>query len=149
MQLTPNFQDFLTFVRNDAKIPTSAISDDDPMLETCFELGQETVPMHVGLQLQPLIYLVCVYSFGVSYLLHCANDEPGSTYFSNIRKELNLDTLTYGLLNQASDQGTAGGELIPNAIQRLSLADLNFLKDPFGRRAISFLMELGPLWGLS
>ena len=149
MTIRPTLDGFIRFVRGVMGVPETAIADDDPTLDCCFKSALELIPKQVGLERLPIIYTNTVYNAGGSLLLRYAMDVPPSTYFANIRKNLNLNTPIYGLVNSAADQGTSGSMAISDALSNLSLADLMMMQDPYGRAAIAALMELGPLWGLT
>lgn len=149
MTIGPTYDGFVRFVRVVMGIPKSAIDDDDPALMCCYQSALELIPKQAGLELLPIIYTNTVYNAGGSLLLRYANDNPPSTYFSDMRKKLGLNTPVYGLIDSASDQGTSGGMAISDALKNLSLADLMMMQDPYGRQVVAVLMELGTAWGYS
>lgn len=147
MTLRPTPDGFIRFVRGVMGVPGTAIADDDPTLECCFCSAQELIPKHMGLECLPVIYTNTVYNAAASILLNYAIDIPPSTYFASMRKTLGLGKLVTGLMNSASDQGTSGAIVIGDALSNLTLADLQMMQDPYGRQAVTVLMEMGPLWG--
>ncbi|CAD6037140.1 hypothetical protein [Escherichia coli] len=147
MNIRPTPDGFLRFVRGVMGVPDTAIADDSPTLECCYQTALELIPKNVGLEYLPIIYTNTVYSAGGSLLLRYAIDTPPSTYFADQRKKLNLNNPVYGLVNSAADQGTSGSMTISDALSNLSLADLMLMQDPWGRQVVAVLMEIGPLWG--
>lgn len=145
--LTPTFDGFLLFVRNAAGIPSTAIADDDPTLQSCYESALELLCVGMGLERLPVIYMNTVYSAGVSLLLNYANDTPPSTYFVDMRKKLEIGKQVLGVLTGAADNGTSGSVVISNAMSNLTLANLMMMQDPFGKQVVAVLMELGSCWG--
>lgn len=145
----PTFEGFVGFVRNVMKVPASVMPDDDPTLMYCYKAALELVPADSGLYLLPMIYTSTVYNCGGSLLINYAEDVPPSTYWEDMRETFEIGGAITGLMTSASDQGTSGTTVISDALSNLSLADLMMMKDPYGRKVIAVLMELGPLWGLT
>jgi hypothetical protein len=145
----PTFAGFVGFVRNTMRVPDSVISDDDLTLHYCYKAALEFVPGDQGLYLIPTIYTSTVYNCGGSLLLNYAEDVPPSTFWEDTRGVMGIGGAITGLMTSASDQGTSGSTVIGEAMSNLSLADLMMLKDPYGRRVIAVLMEMGSIWGLT
>lgn len=143
----PTLAGFLRFVRAAMGVPESAITDDDPTIECCFNSALELMPRHVGLERLPIVWMNTVYNLAASLLLNYAIDTPPSTYFADLRKKFGIGNYIAGITSSASDQGTSGSVTISNALNNLTLADLMLMQDPYGRAALAVLMELGPLWG--
>lgn len=142
------FAEFALWVRNYMKIPTSALPDDSPYLEWAFLSAKEWIP-HCYFQCMPMLYREAVFNMGGSLIIQYANDIPGNTYFEDLRKKFGVGGMTSGVMSSAADQGTSGSMEISDAMKNLSLADLQAMQDPYGRRAIAILQELGPVWGLT
>lgn len=147
MTIRPTLDGFIRFVRGVMGVPDTAISDDDPTLECCYQSALELIPKRVGLECLPIIYTNTVYNAGGSLLLRYAIDTPPGTYFADLRKNLGLNKAVYGLVNSAADQGTSGSLTISDALSNLTLADLMLMQDPYGLAVVAVLMEMGPLWG--
>lgn len=147
MATGPTLAGFIRFVRVAMGVPDSAISDDDPTIECCFNSALELMPRNVGLEHLPIVWMNTVYNLAASLLIHFANDTPPSTYFADLRKKFGIGNYIAGITSSASDQGTSGSVTISNALNNLTLADLMLMQDPFGRAALAVLMELGPVWG--
>ncbi|HBK2804405.1 TPA: hypothetical protein HHH48_005056, partial [Escherichia coli] len=47
------------------------------------------------------------------------------------------------------DNSTSAQRLVPDFFKDLSLADLQMLQDPWGRRYLMFAQQFGSLWGLT
>ncbi|HED3095536.1 hypothetical protein [Citrobacter freundii] len=147
MTIRPTLDGFIRFVRGVMGVPDTAISDDDPTFQCCFQSALELIPKQLGLECLPIIYTNTVYNAGGSLLLRYAIDTPPNTYFTDLRKKLGLNKAVYGLVNSAADQGTSGSMNISDALSNLTLADLMMMQDPYGLAAIAVLMEMGTLWG--
>lgn len=139
----PTLDGFIRFVRGTMEVPTHAIADDDPALECCFRSAMELVPHDQGLERLPVIYTNTVYNAAASLLLNYAN----GSWFACLRKKLGLGKLVTGLVNSAADQGTSGSITISDALNNLTLLDLQLLQDPYGRQVVAVLMQMGTVWG--
>lgn len=147
MVIRPTLAGYIRFVRGVMGVPDSAIADDDPTLECCYQSALELIPQRVGLECLPIIYTNTVYNAGGTLLLRYAIDTPPSTFFAEQRLKLGLNKVVYGLVNSAADQGTSGSMTLSDALSNLTLADLMMMQDPYGREVLAVLMEMGPLWG--
>ena len=146
--LKPTLSGFVVYLRTVVGVPVVAIADDSPWLNGCYCAGLELVNTGMGLDRLPLIYTTTVYNAATSILLNCAPDVPPSTWFKDQRTKFELTKPVNGLVNAASDQGTAGSITISEVMSNLTLADLMMMRDPYGRQAIAVLMEMGPsVWG--
>ncbi|EOC9629721.1 hypothetical protein [Enterobacter ludwigii] len=146
--LKPTLSGFVAYLRMVVGVPATAITDDSPWIEGAYCAGQEFVNTGMGLDRLPLIYTTTVYNAATSILLNYAPDIPPSTWFAEQRKKFELTKPVNGLVNAASDQGTAGSITISDVMSNLTLADLMMMRDPYGRQAIAVLMEMGPsVWG--
>lgn len=138
---------YLRYLRDSVGIPESALPDNSTAIDQTLCAGLEYIRTGMGLEHAPIIFVRTAYNMATSLLLNYAEDEAGSKYFANMRKNLGLNDLSTGLMQSAADQGTAGTQQISQRMQNLSLADLQMLKDPYGRQVLSVLMQLGDLWG--
>ena len=58
-------------------------------------------------------------------------------------------TIWSGVITGAGDNSTSAQRLVPDFFKDLSLADLQMLQDPWGRRYLMIAQQFGSLWGLS
>ena len=93
----------------------------------------------------PNLYSVAVYNLGASFLINYGTE----AVFADIREKLKLNDFTAGVISGASDNATSAQKLVPDFFKDLSLADLQMLKDPWGRRYLMIAQQFGSLWGLS
>ena len=70
-------------------------------------------------------------------------------YFTAIRQSLGINNLALGVLQSSSDEGTSASYVVPDFLKNLSLADLQYIKDPYGRQYLAFAQRYGSLWGLN
>lgn len=143
----PTRAGYIEFLRNYAGIPASALPDDSETITYVLCSAREFLNVGMGLQSQPIVYTNTLYNMATSLLLNYAVDQSGQNFFQKLRDHYKLNELHTGIITSAADQGTSGTVKISKAMEGLSLADLQLLQDPFGRRVAQVLMSLGPLWG--
>lgn len=101
------------------------------------------------------IYALAVYNLGGSNIVNFAQDQPGRTYFADLRKTLDITggkgfgSFAPGVVSSTADQGTATTLLNPEFMKTLTLANLQAIKDPWGRQYLQFSQAFGPLWGIT
>ena len=96
-----------------------------------------------------LMYGLAVYNLATDRLLNFAQDQPGQTYFQDLRAKYKLLDLAVGVVQSASDQGTSGAYVNLETMKNFTLMDLATLKTPFGRRYMEIAMSFGPdIFGL-
>ena len=96
------------------------------------------------------IYAMAVYNLGGSNLINYAQDQPGYTYFNDQRTNFGITKFQPGVVAGTSDAGTAVSLLNPEFMRNLTLANLQQLKDPWGRAYLQFAQDYGPsIWGIS
>lgn len=145
----PNRTDYLTFLRNVAGIPVSALPDSSTQIDDTLSVAQDIVNMTIQ-EAAPTIYVLAVYNLATDRLLNYAIDQTGQTYFVDIRKAWNLLDITVGVISGGTDQGTTSAIENPEQLKMLTLADLQMLKTPYGRTYLGFAQSYGTnLWGLT
>ncbi|EIT8514383.1 hypothetical protein L3L93_005339, partial [Salmonella enterica] len=93
----------------------------------------------------PNLYTVAVYNLGASFLVNYGIE----SVFAEFRKEYGLNNFKAGVITGAGDNSTSAQRLVPDFFKDLSLADLQMLQDPWGRRYLMIAQQFGSLWGLS
>ena len=76
-------------------------------------------------------------------------DKQRDAVIETIRKNFGVNNFTAGVITSASDNGTAESMAVGMGLQNLTLTDLQRLKDPYGRQALSWMQDIGTLWGLT
>ncbi len=146
---TPTLAGFVTFCRTIAQIPVDAMPDGDSGFADAFLYAQRWTPCQLK-AVDCYLYTSCVYNLGVSLILDYQPDQSGHTYFADLRKALKIGNFVAGVVSSTADQATSAALTIGAQLSNLSLADMQLMADPFGRRAIAIMGELGPgMWGLS
>ena len=104
----------------------------------------------------PSIYSLCVYNLGGHILCTIAQDDPNAmppqdppTFWADLREKLQMNVMSYGIVNSASDQGTSASQQIPSQIADMTLLGLDMLKTPWGRFYMMIAGQWGTLWGIS
>jgi hypothetical protein len=147
-QTTPNRPDYLIFLRQMVGIPVDFMPDDSPWIDLSYEIAEAKVNPWLGVA--PPIYVVAFYNYAADRLVNMALDMPGKTYFSDLRKQLGLNTASPGIIQSSSDQGTSQSFMIPKWMNDMTLTNLQMLKTPWGRTYLGYAQEYGPtIWGLT
>jgi hypothetical protein len=103
-----------------------------------------------GMTPRPSIYALAVYNLAGSNVINFAPDQDGRTYFQAARERLGIGKFTPGVVSGTSDNGTATSLLNPEFMKNLTLANLQNLKDEYGRQYLMFAQLAGPtIWGLT
>lgn len=144
----PTLAGYTAFLRDPAGIPPSAAPDGSQAILFSFTIAEGTVSEQLEC-INSDIYTLAVYNLATDRLINFAPDEPGQTYFADLRKSFALNSFVPGLIQQSADEATSQAFMIPESLKNLTLADLQMLKTPFGRQYLFFAQSLGTLWGLS
>jgi hypothetical protein len=149
---------FITFLRQFAGIPTGALPDNSPVIPVAFTVALGTV-YRVLQRVNPEIYNLAVYNLGTSIILNWAPDVPNAPtlpvgdknlpYFAAMRANLGINNFTAGVIQNSFDNSTGAGWLVPDQLKSLTLANLQQLKDPYGRQYLAWAQSAGSLWGRS
>ncbi|MFK3840921.1 MULTISPECIES: hypothetical protein [Serratia] len=142
--MTTSLSGFIEFIRTDMKVTAEQVPDDSPSFSLAYGGAVEWVNSDIAC-VMPNLYTVAVYNLGASFLVNYGN-EP---VFAEFRKVYGLNDFTAGVITGASDNATSSQRLVPDFFKNLSLADLQMLKDPYGRRYLMIAEQFGSLWGLS
>ena len=126
------------------------LPDDSPSIPTAFQIAQEIVFPLINCA-SAVMFTLATYNLAGSNLVNYAQDQPGKTYFADLRgKEgLNLGSFAAGVVSAAADQGTSSTLATPDSLKNLTLMNLQQLRDPWGRAYLAIAQEFGPLWGIT
>lgn len=130
-------------------VPTSALPDNSLVLVYAYDVAIAIV--NDSLECVPPIYKLAVYNLGGDNLVNWAPDQPGSTYWADLRgKEgYNIGAFAPGVVQATSDESTSTSLLNPEFMKTFTLANLQNLKTPWGRQYLAFAQSYGTLWGLT
>lgn len=153
----PTLAGFLTFIRQNMGISATVLPDNSPVIPMAYAVALEIA--NVGVQLaSALIYQLMVYNLAGSNLINYAQDRSGAPnvtgsdlpFFANARKQWNLLGFVSGVIQSTNDESTGGSLVVQDAAKNFTLANLQQLKDPWGRQYLAFAQSYGPsVWGLS
>lgn len=142
--MTTSLSGFIEFVRTDMGITTTQVPDNSPSLSMAYGGATEWVNQEIEI-VMPNMYGIAVYNLGASFLVNYGTE----SVFSNFRETLGLNNFKAGVITGAGDNATSAQRLVPDFFKELSLADLQMLQDPWGRRYLMIAQQFGSLWGLS
>jgi len=94
-------------------------------------------------------YAMAVYNLATDRLINYAIDVPDQTYFMDVRKKMNITTVSLGVTSGSSDGQTSQQYLNPKFMETLTMGDLQLIKTPYGRAYIELAQSIGTLWGLT
>ena len=139
---------YLLFIRQIMGISIAVLPDASPYIDYSFQVSLATVSLDLAIVV-PGIYPLAVYNLAGDRLLNYAQDQPDSTYFKDLRQQLNLTSFVPGVIQSSSDVTTSQSFAVAQALNKLTLGDLQNLKTPYGLQYLAFAENLGTLWGLS
>lgn len=135
---------FIDFVRTDMDINSTQVPDDSQSISLAYGGAVEWVNPDIEM-VMPLFYATAVYNLAASFLVNYGTESA----LADAREKLKLNDFSAGVIAGASDNATSAQRLVPDFFKDLSLADLQMLKDPWGRRYLMIAQQFGSLWGLS
>lgn len=155
----PTQAGFNAWVYSAMGITTAQLPSDSPYLTYAFDVAMDIVNQTLQAA-SGSIYTLAVYNLGGSNLINFAQDPPGSPnvpgssppapFFANLRQKWGILSFTAGVVQASSDETTSQTLLVQEALKNITLADLQYLKDPWGRQYLAFAQKYGPaVWGLS
>lgn len=129
-------------------ITSTYMSPTDAGWNNAYCIAIELIPLRMQ-RISPVIYTLCVYNWAGSQLLQYQQDIAGQSFFKNARKGFGIDSFVPGVITEGHDESTGQSMAVGAGLQNLTLNDLQRIKDPYGRQALAYLQDLGPLWGMS
>ncbi|MGK4402076.1 hypothetical protein ACSMFV_23465, partial [Citrobacter portucalensis] len=89
-----------------------------------------------------VLYSQAVYNLAASLINFGPED-----VFGPVREKLGINNFTAGVISASADESTSQTRVVSDALKNLSLADLQQLKDPYGRWYLAIAQQYGDLWG--
>lgn len=166
----PTLAGFNVFVRQVMQIDPLYLPTDSPLITYAYQsalmvvnpalagAGRWPSPWFPGMPMvdpsvlaidQWSVYAMAVYNLGGSNVVNYAQDQPGRVFFKEMRANLGLSKFTPGVVAGTSDQGTAVSYLNPEFMKEMTLANLQQIKDPWGRAYLMIAQDYGGIWGIS
>lgn len=138
---------FLAFLRA-AGFTTTVLPDASADIDTALALSIEIV--YLGIQdASTMLYDQAVYNLATSNLIEMAADQTGQTFFADLRTKFNILNFVPGLISETSDENTSESLLNPDFMKKLTIADLQYLKTPYGRAYLAIAQRVGTMWGMT
>ena len=170
----PTLAGFVNFVRNVMGIDAEVLPTDSPVIP--FALAVAMAIVNTALQAVSLptvdaagvpisggqsIYTLAVYNLAGSNLLAYAQDlpdaetvagsgDPGLPFFAWTRQQFNINGFVSGVIDSSADETTSQHLVVQEAAKNFTLANLQQLKDPYGRQYLALAQSYGPTtWGMN
>lgn len=151
----PTLAGFEAFIRTQMKINTAVLPADADATSTAYQISVELTNLLVEL-VSPVIYTVMVYNLAGHVLIETAPDvdpeviyKDDLPYFAYFRKFFGLTSFVAGVIQSTSDEGTSQSMSIPQMMENLTIADLQYLKTPWGRIYAQYAAMYGNIVGVS
>ena len=154
MATEPTLDGFKAFITGIMGIDPLYLPSNSPSIEWAYAnslmfVNPALAVVGVSLHINTSLYIEAVYNLGGDLLVNYAPDQPGRTYFQDLRKSMNLTSFSSGVVQSASDSGTSDSLAVPEALTNLTIGQLQNLKTPWGRRYLSIAQTYGTMWGVS
>lgn len=131
-------------------IPSTVLPDSSATITDAYAFALEIVNQAIN-DASSTMYTAAVYNLGGSGVLNYGQDLPSAPiykenlpFFAFVRKQWNLNDFLAGVVQASGDEGTNQSLVVPKAFENFTLADLQDLKDPYGRRYLAIAQRFGP-----
>lgn len=145
----PNLADFLVFLSTSVQIPPAALPSGSEWPGYAFnQIMEWIIPPSSG----NVLYSLAAYNGATHILFKITPDQTGQTYFATARSKdgYSLIVPSTGLVNSASDQGSAQTLATPDWAKNMTADALDFYKTPWGREFIAWQQTYGStIWTLT
>jgi len=149
----PTLAGFQAFILNNMGITVDVLPPTSAIVATALNLAQDVVNLQLRCA-SPDIYTLAVYYLAGSNIVNMAPDLPGAPiymndlpFFAYVRKSWNIFGFAGGVIQSSSDVSTSESMVVQKAAEEFTLADIQLLKDPYGRKYLEFAQKYGTLWG--
>jgi hypothetical protein len=156
----PTLAGFQSFLVNYVGITAVILPPASLVVSTAFTIATDIVNLQLQLA-SPDIYTLAVYNLATSNVINFAQDLPNAPpyaqappgvslpFFAYMRDRFNILGPVSGVIQSSSDVSTSESMVVPDWATGLTLADLQFRKDPYGRQYLALAQSYGTLWGIS
>lgn len=155
----PSQEGFQAWVYAAMGIPDTVLPPGSIWFFYAYQTSLATVNLQICAVPGPL-YLQAIYNLAGYYLLNWAQDpvppvpypfdNPDNIpYMAFLRQKWNVLGFTPGIVQEASDQGTAAALTLPDQYKNFTIANVAMTKDPWGRRYLEIASSVGTLWGIT
>lgn len=132
-----------------ADIAPEYLPDASPDITDAYAVAQAWVAQPISTTAPPPLYALALYNFGTDYLINYASDQPGRTYFKDLRTSYSISLFVPGVTASSGDSGTSQSRLNPKFMEQLTFGDLQMTKTPYGRAYMNIAQQYGSVWGIS
>ena len=108
----PDRAGFLLFIRNVMGINSTNLPDNSMSIDYALTVALELVNLTLA-QISCVIYTLSVYNLAGDNLINYAQDQPGLTYFVDLRASYGSLNFVAGVIQSAGDEGTSESILTP------------------------------------
>jgi hypothetical protein len=166
----PTLAGFQAFLLNPMGITTDILPPNSPVVSTAFTIATDIVNLQLNTA-SPDIYTLAVYNLAGSNVINYAQDQKftpqtapagavlleddtilylnGLPFFVYARKSWNILGFAGGVVQSSSDVSTSETMVTADSMKEYTLADLQYLKDPWGRQYLALAQRYGALWGMN
>jgi hypothetical protein len=145
---TPSLSAFTTFLQTVVGIDPIYLPTNSPVIGYAYDIAFSIVNPILCV-VPGNLYALAVYNLGADGVINYATDQPGQTYFMDLRKAYNINLFVPGVTGASSDSGTAQTRVTPEFMKNFTMMDLQNLKTPYGRAYLGWAQQYGTIWGLS
>lgn len=150
----PTLAGFIDFIRGVMGIDPLLLPDNSPAIEWAYANSLMIVNPTLGIvgiksPIETTLYIEAVYNLGGDNIINYAPDQPGRTYFAELRRSMNITSFAAGLVQSASDSGTSDSLAVPDSLKNLTISQLQNMKTPWGRRYLAIAQTYGTMWGVA
>ena len=154
MPIEPTLEGFQAFITDVMGIDPLYLPENSPATEWAYANALMIVNPTLALvgvrsPIMTTLYVEAVYNLGGDNLINYAPDQPGRTYFADLRRSMNITSFAAGVVQSASDSTTSDTLSVPPALTNLTIAQLQNLKTPWGRRYLAIAQTYGTMWGVA
>ena len=148
----PTVAGFLNFLRTTVAIPTSALPDNSPFIQSAYDYATMIVDVNLASvpspATSPSYYAQAIYNLGADALVNITPDQSGQTFFANLRSTMHINEFVSGVISSSADESTSQSMVVPKAAELFTMLDLQTLKTPWGRFYMALAQQGGYLVGL-
>lgn len=139
----PTLAGFQYFLVNFAGFNIQVLPPASPVIGFAFGTALLVVNTDISAAGQ-LLYNNAVYNLATDYVVNYAQDQQGQDFFACQRTQYKVNAFAPGVVQSASDVSTATSLQVIEAAKNFTLADLQNLKTPWGRRYLAIAQQFGP-----
>lgn len=139
---TPNLTDYQTFLTNEG-FTAAVLPPDSEWITWSFNRAVTTAKASCIPGALMSEYVMAVYSLATHHLVLSAQDQPGLSFFANLKAKLNTSGFVGGVVRGSGDQGTYSEVVVSKLFENLRITDLEYIKTIWGRMYLSYAQKYG------